>query len=98
MENLKLPHPERNPQLSKADYMHKAVFSVAKMELALYIGEGASLHEAAIVARYMQECIQQAYHAAVKEAGLDITGPFPEPPEFGRGLNNDNPFNTGESP
>lgn len=95
MENPpKPPHPERNPQLCKADYMRNAVFSVAKMELALYIGEGASLHEAALVARHMQESIQRAYHAAVQEAGMDITGPFPEPPMFGQGLSDDNPFNT----
>lgn len=88
-----IPHPEKNPQLCKADYMCNAVFAVAKIELALYIGEGASLHESALVAQHMQEAINRAYHAAIQEAGLNITGPLTKPPVFGEGLRDDNPFN-----
>ena len=85
-------HPERNPQYSKSDYMRNAIYAVAKMELALYMGEGGSLPEAAMLARHMQDAIHRAFHAAIQEAGVDITGPFPDPPQFGQDLSDDNPF------
>jgi hypothetical protein len=94
MDSNQLPHPERNPSYSKADYIRNAVFAVAKIEFGLYIGEGASLHEAAHLAQHLQECIHRAYHVAIQEAGIDITSLPPEPPQFGEGLSDDNPFNT----
>ncbi len=99
MENpMQPPHPERNPQYSKADYIRNGVFAYAKVELALYLGEGASLQETAILAGQLQQCLQRAYHLAIQEAGLDIAGPSPAPPEFGEGLDPNNPFldNSGE--
>ncbi len=90
------PHPERNPAYSKADYGRNAVYAVAKMQLVLYLGEGASLQEAAFLAQQMGECIHRAYHAALQESGHNITGPAPEPPPFGMGLSDDNPFASDE--
>lgn len=90
-------HPEKNPQYSKADYIRNAIYAVAKMEMALYMGEGASLPDTAILARQLQDAIHRAYHAAISEAGIDITGPYPAPPTFGEGLSDDNPF-AGPSP
>lgn len=93
MENpMQPPHPERNPQYSKADYIRNSVFAMAKVELALYIGEGASLQEAAMLTQQLQQCLQRAYHLAIQEAGLDVAGPSPDPPNFGEGLSDDNPF------
>lgn len=85
-------HPETNPQYSKADYIRNAIYAVAKMEMALYVGEGANLTETAVLARQLQDAIHRAYHAAITEAGIDITGPHPDPPQFGQGLSDDNPF------
>jgi len=87
-----LPHPDRNPSFSKADYGRNAVFAVAKVQLMLYIEEGASLQEALGLGQQMCECIHRAYHAALHEAGHNLIGPAPEPPPFGMGLSDDNPF------
>lgn len=97
-DQKKLPHPENNPQYSKVDYIRNAVYALVRMELALYIGEGASLPKAAALAQQLQECIQRAYHAAIQEAGIDITGPMPDPPPFGEGLDPNNPFGSDEAP
>lgn len=85
-------HPETHPQYSKADYIRNAIYAIAKMEMALYMGEGASLPETAMLARNLQDAVHRAYHAAIQEAGVDITGPYPAPPQFGQDLSDDNPF------
>jgi hypothetical protein len=85
-------HPDRNPLYSKADYIRNAVFAVAKMHLTLYLSEGANLHEAAVIGKQLQECIHRAYYAALQDAGLDVVGKPPDPPPFGMGLSDDNPF------
>ena len=97
MDQNKLPHPERNPVYSKADYARNSVYSVAKMNLALFIGEGGSLQEAALIAQQMSDCIHRAYHAALHEAGIDVTGMPPDAPNFGMGLSDDNPFDPGDN-
>ncbi len=89
---MQLPHPDHNPSFSKADYGRNAVFAVARVQLLLYIEEGASLQEALVLAQHMCECIHRAYHAALQQAGHDIVGPAPEPPPLGEGLSDDNPF------
>jgi len=95
-QDNKSPHPESNPIYSKADYIRNAVFAIVKMELALYIGEGASVPEAVKITRELQQCVQRAYHVAVQEAAYDVGGPFPQPPEFGADLSDDNPFYPGD--
>ena len=92
----KTPHPEGNPSYTKSDYIRNSMFANARMMLALYITEGATLHEAVALTRQLQDCIQRAYHAAVQEAGFDLGGPYPTPPNFGEGLSDNNPFNPGD--
>lgn len=96
-DEKKLPHPENNPQYSKADYIRNSIFALTRMELALYIGEGGSLPEAAALAQQLQACIQRAYHAAIQEAGIDIAGPITDPPTFGEGLDPNNPFGSDDN-
>lgn len=95
MDQNKQPHPHRNPIYSKGDYARNNVYTVAKMNLALMLGEGASLVETAQLAQQMCDAVHRAYHAALIEAGHDITGPPPESPPFGMGLSDDNPFDPG---
>lgn len=60
--------------------------------MALLLSEGASLHEIAMTARDMQECIARAFHSAIADAGVNLAGPSPETPDFGAGLSDGNPF------
>ena len=92
MDHKRPPHPDTNPHYSKADYMRNAVYGVAKIQLALYMNEGANLHEAGYMVQELQQCIERAYHSAVQEAGIDILGPPHDPPDDGHGLSDDNPF------
>lgn len=93
-----MPHPEQQPMYTKSDYIRNMVFAPAKVGLLLYIEEGASLHELRLLAQELQESIQRAFHCAVQEAGFNVGGPFPDPPTFGEGLSDDNPFNEPEQP
>lgn len=86
----KPPHPNQNPQYSKADYIRNSVFAIAKVNLALYLGEGANLHEAALLAGDLQQAIKIAYHSAVTEAGFNITNQ--PPPESKDEFSEGNPF------
>lgn len=77
MSDTPTPHPENNPQFSKSDYIRNNVFVVAKMSMCLYLSEGANLHETARLAQHLQEAIKLAYHSALQDAGIDVTGQPP---------------------
>ena len=82
------PHPNQNPQYNKSDYIRNTVFTVAKMNMSLYLTEGASLQETAELANHLQQAISLAYHSALKDAGVEVAGEPPAPENFSEG----NPF------
>lgn len=84
------PHPDHNPQFSKSDYIRNSVFAIAKMNMCLYLSEGANLQETAKLAQHLQEAIKLAYHSALQDAGVNTTGQPPTPPSDN--FSDGNPF------
>jgi len=62
------------------------------MNLMLFLSEGANLHETAELAGDLQQAINLAYHAALKDAGVDVAGPQSQPQPPPDNFSDGNPF------
>ncbi len=91
MNDTKRPHPEDSPNLRKADYICNSVFQLAKINLSLYLFEGASLQETARLAEHLKTCIDAAYDFAVQDA-KHVAQASDNPTEFDQDLDPNNPF------
>ena len=63
------------------------------MCVALYVGEGGSLQEAAAICQHIQKAVNHGYHKGLAEAGMDVAGPGEQqPPDNPGGFTEGNPF------